>query len=326
MLVGAGALVASTMAMTGPAAQADPGYGTLVVRVVDQYGHLVPGALQVYNANDSSVQTTFDPSDTGRHELSVPVGGYSFVDMSPWGGFECVGVSPCTFGGLDSPTSTLAVATVATGVTTTYTFKSTVPWISGGHTVGSKPSIHLSSGVTALLAQGFPGGVNGYFTRQWLRSSRTIAGATGTSYALVPADGSRPVAARLTPTANMKAIFGQLGVTAQPLTTNAINVTKFVRIKTRTKVNVPKRFKRSEPVTMAITVKPRNSARAKAYVLSGAVMVKIDRFKVRKVLHKGRVLITLPRLAIGKHTIKVTYTGSPYFARSTGTAKVRTTR
>lgn len=318
-VLGAAALLVSTLLGTATAAQA-AGDGTVVVNVVDQYGRPTTGLVIAYDDTGTTHSDGTAPGPPNvyapTHTFSVPAGGYSFQSLGPWSGFECVGMSPCSFL-TGPPVNFTPVVTVDAGSTATYTFHVTVPSITGGPAIGSTMSVQTSPGyqeMTTLFSFG-PFGSN-VVSYQWLRGTTDISGATGATYTTGPADSSQAISLRLAPSQAQTFFFSGQGYPVSPFVTNPVAAAKFTPTATKTKVKVPKQVKAGERVSMKVRVT------AASGVPDGQVTIKIGRLKKRKTLEAGSLFIALPRLQAGTHKITVTYAGSTGYATSKGKAKV----
>jgi Big-like domain-containing protein len=310
--IGATLLVMSALLVTATTAQA-VGDGTIVVNVVDQYGRPAVGYLNGVSAAGGSVSENPPPGPSGStstHTFTVTPGGYSFISVTPWSGFFCFGYAPCNQatavpGGTVTPVVTVAADSIAT-----YTAKVTVPTISGGTTAGAPLALQIPPGLTALQNYILAEAHAPTFTQQWLRGSSDVSGATGLSYTPTRDESGQPIAARLSPASGLLLAFGPSGVPVQPFTTNAITQAKFVPIKTKTKVGMPKRIKLGQKVSATIKVKAATGTPA------GDVTIIIDKFKAQKSLKRGKLFFSIPHLPVGRYTMKVAFTGSDDYARS----------
>jgi hypothetical protein len=313
-LAAVAAVVVSSLALAAPPAHA-VSTGTVTVDFVDQYGRPTAGVLEAFNSTGSQFSDgtgglgTFVFSST--HLMTLPADGYAFEAITPWSGLDCAGVSPCS-AYLSSPTIA-PVVTVTPGAASAYTIHVTVPTITGGPAVGTPLTIQIPQGLAILQGSLIysPFG-NGPMSQQWLRAGSDIAGATGQSYTTTPLDGLKSMSARLMPGGAQAYVAAIGGGTAQPFTTNAITMSKYTPLKTKTKVKLPKSIGAGDRVSMKVTVKGKGTKEAP----TGLVTVKIGGFKVKKTLKDGSVFINMPNLQPGSYTIKTSYAGSIYFAKS----------
>lgn len=315
IVVGTAALVASSLLAAAPAAHATGTGGTLVIKVVDQYGRPTTGIMEVVDAAGTQATSTNNPTPIGSTETldGVPAGGYEVLGATPWAGISCAGISPCDLA--SSPSTYTPVVTVTDGDTSTYTMKVTVPSITGGTKIGSPLTIKVPAGLSTLetdLAAQAPAGTSYSFTQQWLRGATAISGATKAAYTTVTQDGGQRVAALLTPAPAMAALFGPTGVPVSTLTTNSIAVARPAKLGTRTTVSVPKRI--ALGARASITVRVRSTTGTP----KGYVTVTIGQFKARKSLLGGAAFITVPRLKVGKYKATTRYAGTTVYAASTG--------
>jgi hypothetical protein len=222
-------------------------------------------------------------------------------------------VTPCQPSG---PAVVSSVVTVASDAVSTYTLVVHVPTITGSPTAGSPLTIQIPEGVTTL--HNFvptPGGGHG-ITQQWLRGSSEIAGATTISYTTVPADGENAVLARLDPSSVQLAFPQAYGIPVGSFTTNAITLAKYVKIKTKVKVKLPRNIRAGDRVSLKVGIKATGSQP------DGTITIKVGRSTVRKTLKGGSAFVNLPRLQAGKYKISVKYAGTDYFAKSKFTKQI----
>ena len=317
-LVGAAALLVSSLLVTATPAQAAAGDGIIVVTVVDQYGRPTVGILNAFAPDGTSYYDSPAGSQSvpaATHAFTVPPGGYAFASITPWGGVTCAGINPCYTTGA-SPSATTPVVTAVADSTTTYAMQVVVPTITGTGAVGSPLSVQIPEGLRTLQnALGAYGGGASSAT-QWLRGTTDIPGATSPSYVTTPLDGSQAMTARLTPSGGQSFYFAQYGTPVQPLLTNAITMSKFTPAKTKTKLTIARNLDVGERASLKVKV---TSTAGKP---DGLVTIKIGKLTVRKTLKEGSVFLTIPRLDAGTYKISTKYAGSLYFAKSTGKVTV----
>jgi hypothetical protein len=322
-LVGAAALLISSLLASATPAQAAAGDGTIVVTVVDQYGRPTVGILNAFAPDGTSYYDSPSGSPTvpaATHTFTVPPGGYAFASLTPWGGVTCAGIAPCYTNGAP-PSATTPVVTAAADTTTTYAMQVVVPTITGTGAVGSALSVQVPEGLTTLqnALAAYGGGVP--MGTQWLRGGADIPGATSASYATTPADGSQTMTARLTPSGGQAFYFAQYGAPVQPFVTNAISMqtytpAKIDKTETKTKLKIARNLDVGERASLKVKVT------SKAGKPDGLVTIKIGKLKVQKTLTDGSVFFKIPRLEAGTYKISTTYAGSLYFAKSTGKVTV----
>ena len=131
--VAAAALLVSSLLVTATAANADPGDGTVVVSIVDQYGRPTAGIAQAYAAGGRPYDQLAWPTGGSTVTLTLPADAYGLAVITPWSGYTCEGLAPC---GLAATPVVTPVVTVTSGSTSTYTAHVTVPSITGGTKVG----------------------------------------------------------------------------------------------------------------------------------------------------------------------------------------------
>lgn len=296
------ALAASTLLATAGTAQAAD-TATITVNVVDQFGQPTAVAIEAFdhagNSYFDSIGGSVQPILATHVFHALPADGYSFLSIGPWSGVECFGIAPCGIGsGVYTP-----VVTVTEGGTASYTAHVTMPTATGGPAVGTPLSIQTSPGYQ--LMQGLAVAqthVSADHTQQWVRGTSDIPAANGTSYVTVPADGGQQLAARLTPSPAVSAVFAGAGYVVPPFTTRPVAVAKNA---TKTKASF---------VHGVIKVKVKS---APGVVPDGKVKLSLGTFKTKAKLKKGKASVALPHsLKPGTYTLKVTYPGSTAFEKS----------
>jgi Big-like domain-containing protein len=323
--VAAAALAASAlMATTGTAQAADT--ATITVTVVDQYNRPTDVAIL---AVDQAKTSHYDgpnsstPVSSTHVFTNLPAGGYSFASNGPWSGIECFGISPCTAPPFQNSALT-PVMSVAEGGAASFTVHVTMPTVTGGTAVGAPLTIQTSPGYkylqTAYAQFGFGSSEH---TQQWLRGTADIPTATGPVYVTTPADAGQQVSARLHPSPAIATAFGTNGYLVPDFVTNSITVDKLPpavtpKLKTKTKATIAKRVDVGERATIKVKVKAKGGTADP----DGLVTVTIGKFKARKTLKEGVVLINVPNLEAGTYTILTKYLGSDGFEKSK--AKKRT--
>jgi hypothetical protein len=300
-LAAAALATSALMATAGTARAADT--ATITVTVVDQFGQPALAAIQAF---DQALDPHFDgsplaPPISSTHTFTaLPASGYGFQTVGPWSGIECYGVAPCAVG---VPGSVTPVVFVGEGGTASYTVHVTLPTITGGPAVGSPLSIQTSPGFQLMLALGVQqSGLQGSFSQQWLRGTADIAGATGLGYTTTQPDAGQPVAARLTASPGVTAVFAQSGYVVPPFTTRPVAVSKNA---TKTKVSFGHGV-----IKVKVTSVP-------GVVPDGKVKLKLGRFKTSVKLKKGKARVALPKhLQPGTYSLKAGYAGSTAFEAS----------
>jgi hypothetical protein len=307
-LVGTSAIAVSSLVVTAASANADTGDGTLLVNIVDQYNRPTVGVVEIIDPTGDIVNNTGPGSAASSVSSTIPAGGYALLAITPWSGFTCAGVATCS--PLGTSTVTPAV-TVTAGQQTTYTMRVIVPSITGSAVNGSQLSVQLPQGLATLEAYPYGGYYGGALSPvQWQRDGADIPGAMNMVYSTVPSDGGHSLSARLTPSPNVTAIFGEEGMSVTPLTTNAIAVQNVVRAKTKTKIKVAKRIRSTQRASVKVRIKSAHK------VTAGYVTVKVGKFKTKKAVQDGTVFVSLPRLKAGHYKVVAKYLGATAFAKS----------
>lgn len=149
-------------------------------------------------------------------------------------------------------------------------------------------------------------------TYQWYRGGTPISGATRTTYQLSSADAGRPI--KVVETATLTGL--------EPGTATSAPV-KVAKVRSTTSVSLGTATTTSRTrLTASVTVSVSG-----IYAPGGSVTFYDGSRKLATVRLKTSVLTwKLPKLKVGKHTIKAKYTGGAQTLGSTGTAKVRVTK
>ena len=178
------------------------------------------------------------------------------------------------------------------------------PVVSGTRQVGS--TLQATAGVWPV-----PGVSVSY---QWLREGKVIAGATSSTYKLVPGDAGRKVSVRVSAS---RADYGS----SSSATSSLVKVVKLkAKVKTKLskkKVTVGKRVKVTVRVRVPGIAKPKGTL----VIRDGKKKVATVKLKAK---HAGKRTVKLPQLKAGKHKITVTFKATKQIAKSK--AKPKTLR
>lgn len=270
--------------------------------------------LAALAATPGTLAPAFDPQ-TSSYTLGVPVGTEEVaLDLDPHVGSGLVRVdgvliddaSPRTVELAASGPTTVEIRSFAQDheTSTTYTLKiqeaepevpaleaTTAPRVTGTAMVGRR----LSATTGTWSAAGAATSV------QWLRDGVVVPGATGTSYAVRPADIGTRLSVRVTATraghADGRATSAATAAVAKAVTT--------------LRVTAPKRARAGKPVKVTVAVS------ASGVDPTGAVTIR-DGGKVVKTvrLRAGKAVVTLRLKKTGKHRLVATYAGSGWAAPS----------
>lgn len=147
------------------------------------------------------------------------------------------------------------------------------------------------------------------YSYQWSVAGKAVAGATKATFVPRVADAGKAVTAVVT--------AKKSGETA----TSAAKAVTVPKLASTTKATLAKKkvsHKAHGKVTVKVTTSPSSSATGKVTVYDGKKKITTATLKA-----KGKVVVTLPRLAKGKHKISVRYAGSAAVSASTsGTKKI----
>lgn len=284
-------------------------------------------SLAALGATPGTLEPAFDPATTA-YTLRVPVGTEQVaLDLAPRVASGLVRVGGALVDdsrprkvslAADGPT-TVEIQSSAQDHTTTRTYTlsieeeqptepetpvlqaRTAPAVAGTAMVGRT----LSATTGTWSAEGATTSV------QWLRDGVAVPGATGSSYAVGPADVGARLSVRVS-----AAKAGHTGGTAT--STDTAPVAKAL---TRLKVTAAKKARAGKPVKVTVRVA------ATGVTPAGTVVVK-DRGKVvkRLVLADGRRTVTLRLKKTGKHRLVATYAGTAWATPSSAATTVTVRR
>jgi protocatechuate 3,4-dioxygenase beta subunit len=177
-----------------------------------------------------------------------------------------------------------------------------------------KPSVTGSRRVGSTLTAN-PGAWNdtGPFSYQWLRGGTPIAGATLRTYKLKAADAAKRLSVRvtLTPAGRNPGVATSNPVTISKLASRVSGRLGAARIRTTQRGRLT--------ITLVVAATPRPLGRLT--VLDGRRKLTTVTLRAPQ---KGKVTVTLPRLAAGTHRLVVRYPGSATIAAATARAVVLT--
>lgn len=226
------ALIAAPVALAAPAEAADPGEGTLTVKIVDDQGKPVTGVVTLVDSlGNTYMMPPTDPDVLqSTYTDDVPMGDYAVMIMGGWGLFGCVGVVPCLpIGG--PPTYTSAAVSLADQEVETFTFTTKTPTLDvEATTVGSEISVvpppFLGSEEVGDIVDGLDGILGGVLDPKvtWMRDGKKIRGAKGADYELTGADVGKSITAQVKFPPIMSLLMsglgmsGLAGLTPAPLT------------------------------------------------------------------------------------------------------------
>ena len=200
------ALIAAPIALVVPAQAADPGYGTLTIKIVDDKGKPVNGIVQLVKP-DGSLADPIVPTDPdvlqSTYTQQVPMGDYAVMVIGGWSIFGCAGIEPCLpLGG--APTYKKAAISLADQEVETYTFTTTTPTLDApANTVGTVISagtpMLLGSAEISDVLDSLDGLLGGLLDPKvtWMRDGKAIKGAKGSDYELSTADIGKAVTAEV---------------------------------------------------------------------------------------------------------------------------------
>jgi hypothetical protein len=311
------ALLVPALATTAPASAA-PGDGTVTLSVVDPAGQQLGGSFYLIPVGadkywDGVQATGLTPA------VVVPPGGYGVLAISPWGGFLCAGVTPCSASVLtddSTPFTVTPVVQVSEGGTTAYPLTAPAPaQILGGNTRGSARYVEYSAPMKELLSV-YTLGIYGGVTTQWVRNGVDIPGATAPAYTVADSDVGTTLSTRLAWSGYIQSQFTNAGLPAGPRVLPGVAI---ARSRTTTTVDV---FRST--ITAGKSIGFRADVTSGSDPAIGTVRLKIGKVTITKKLRNGSVRGLLPRsLKPGKYKIVATYLGSSVFEPSTGTDRFK---
>ncbi|HTW16841.1 MAG TPA: Ig-like domain repeat protein [Nocardioides sp.] len=180
--------------------------------------------------------------------------------------------------------------------------------VSGDALVGTPPTVTGNAVVGSTLAAAsgtWPAGAR--VTRQWLRDGVPIPRATSSTYRLVAADAGRSVAVAETATAT-----GRTPGTARSASVAVAKLASATTVKlTASRTTVKKRVSATVRITAAGLAAP------------GGTVTLYDRKRKLATIRLGAratATVRLPKLAVGRHTIKAVYSGAAQTRPSTSRA------
>lgn len=153
------------------------------------------------------------------------------------------------------------------------------------------------------------------FQYHWYRERVPIEGADNSTYRVQATDAGRRITVRVT--AEISG-YEPGAATSSPITIR--------RIASGTQIEAPRTISRSKRVPIVVTVSAADVASP-----SGSVRIYVDRRLVKTVTlsnrMRGRFSVRLsPLKKVGKHTVKVAYSGSSALTASTRTVTIKATR
>lgn len=308
-LVGLGLVLSATL--TGTAAVAGPGDGTLVVKLVDFQGKPDAGQIQVIGPA-GVLYTGGESPGASTLTAELPARDYGAFGMTPWGGFTCVGLAGCDYlslvSGKSLPNGDLSVVA---GDTTTVTIKADRPaTIGGSRIVGEPLEIDYSDGLDSLLDL-FGSAVGPVAPRvQWLRDGAPIAGADETTYEPTGADTGKAISARLA--------YAGTGLSYMQQLTGAIDIPEVTTPAVTVRKRSSETFIRLVRGTITAGQQPvvRVDVTAPGEIVTGKVTIAIGSWKATRTLRNGRAVVEGPALSPGTYTVTASYQGSGAYAGS----------
>jgi hypothetical protein len=326
------ALIAAPLALTVPAEAADPGFGSLTVKLVDDLGKPVNGVVTLIPSDPMASSITMTPTDPdvlqSTYTQDVPMGDYAVAVVGGWGIFGCAGVEPCLpIGG--APTFKSAVISLADQETETYTFTTKTPTLDApANTVGTEISVVtpmlLGSEEIGDVLDSLEGLLGGILDPKvtWMRDGKAIKGAKGPDYELGTADIGKPVTAQVKfpPIVSLLmsglGLSGMTGLAPAPVTLGPVVAAK---IPTTT--------------TVKVAGKPRAGERTNAWVdvtgavdeINGWVQIKVGGLNpIRARVTDGFAQVRLPEISrAGARSISASFLGTAELLPSSDSSKFR---
>jgi hypothetical protein len=297
-------LLLAPVAAAVPAQAADPGHGTLTLKIVDAAGRPVVAQPMLVSTTGSGAPLG-GPVASSTYTGDLPVGKYGVAVIGGWGGFTCAGIANCSIAGFtssDGPRVSTPVITVTDGGTTTYTVRTPLPRLAGAGKVGGRLNVALPSGLTAMASyvdsvagDDAPPGLSTEPGVVWLRDGKAIAGKRGEYYVPSGADAGHRISARVTYPSLLAAFFSSIGSTDAmvpgPVTTGAVKVTK---VTPRLRLRVPGKVHRGTRPEVWLNVS------AGGVDVSGVAQVRVGKgHAVRAKVRHGFARFHLPKLGVG---------------------------
>lgn len=325
------ALIATPLATGVPAQAADPGEGTLTVKIVDDQGKPVKGLVMLVKSDGSSFGPLV-PTDPdvlqSEYTEDIPMGDYAVMVVGGWSIFGCAGVEPCLpIGG--TPTYKSAAVSLTDQEVETYTFVTKTPVLDApANTVGTEISVStpafLGSEEIGDVLDSLEGLLGGLLDPKvtWLRDGKAIKGAKGPDYELGSADIGKAVTAQVKfpPIVSLLmsglGVSGMTGLAPAPVTLGPVVAAKI-------------------PTTTAVQIagKPRVGERSHVWVdvtgaadeINGWVQVKVGGIApIRARVTDGFAQVRLPELSrAGARSISANFLGNAELLPSSDTDKFR---
>lgn len=302
------ALVAGGLVATPPAYAA--GTGTLTVKLVDERGQAVAGALSVIGADGAIVERP-DPG-SATYRFTLPQGSYAVGVISTWAGLLCDGLDGCDYfaimTGAARPDGTVRVRE---GRTTTVVLEGDKPArVTGTPTVGSELRLEWSRGMRGLIdSLGTLSGGALAPRVQWLRNGDPIDGETDLTYRPTAGDVGATIAARIAYAEGLQDQVETIaGAPADPRTVRGVEIRK-VRTRAFTGLADP-------TVPAGRQGKVRVDVTAADAIVTGRVRVEVGGWSKVVALRNGGARVLLPVLPRGRHTVAASYLGSAVYAPS----------
>lgn len=325
------ALIAAPIALAVPAEAAEPGYGTLTIKIVDDKGKPVNGIVQLVKP-DGSLGDPIVPTDPdvlqSTYTQEVLAGDYAVMVIGGWSIFGCAGIEPCLpLGG--APVYKSAAISLADQETETYTFTTTTPTLdvpatTVGTVISAGTPMLLGSAEISDVLDSLEGLLGGLLDPKvtWMRDGKAIKGAKGPDYELSTADIGKPVTAQVKFPPIVSLLMGAIGIPGlnglapAPVTLGPVVTAKI-------------------PTTTVVKIagKPRAGERAHAWVdvtgaldeINGWVQVKVGGLApIRARVTDGFAQLRLPELKrAGARSISASFLGTAELLPSSDSGKFR---
>lgn len=306
---------------SGPAlATEGDGRGVVVVKVLDPAGQPVNGQVWLLEQGATGRKGPASATTLGTYTFDVPVGRYGVLAVTPWGGFNCAGISPCDYYAVSGDGAGVSPVTGALTVTDSetplvHTVQLADPAVvTGTGVVGQPLTLTWSPQMTGLLAASgaYTGGVGAGPRVQWLRDDAPVAGAYGLSYTPTGTDVGRMVSVRLD-----YPVQGQWTQHSADPSPRFVPGRRIAKLPSRTTVSI---FRKK--VLAGRSPGLRVDVTAADLPATGRVSIKVGKHVYSRPLRNGVVRLAVPsKLRPGRYRVVASYPGSSSYAPSTGTGR-----
>lgn len=324
-LAAATSLILAPLAAAGPANAVEAGNGIISVKLVDDLGQPVAGAVQLYHAGaDEPIylglpEVEGPPVAASSFTQEIPAGAYGAIAIGGWAGATCVGLSSCSPAIGSAPTLGADAFTVPDGGTKVLIITIATPKLTGTPGIGLPLTVAVPNSLKELISVvgGLELGLLGLSadpTVAWNRNGTPI-GVTGPTYIPTTADAGAAISATVTYPALLGLLLGQMGGGAPaPFTTSAVTIGKLTP---SVKLSVPGKIKKGKRPTAYVNVTFGQA------LVSGVVTFSVGKARPQQaVLRSGLATFKLPKLKPGKYKVTAAFAAAGAYNAATTTKTV----